>query len=49
MRKILTVVVASTLLLAGLTTPAQAATPKAGAACAKAGITQVVKLSLIHI
>ena len=43
MRKILTVVVASTLLLAGLTTPAQAATPKAGAACAKAGITQVVK------
>ncbi len=43
MRRILTIVVASTLLLAGLTTPAQAATPKAGAACAKAGITQVVK------
>ena len=43
MRRILTIVVASTLLLAGLTTPAQAAIPKAGAACAKAGITQVVK------
>jgi hypothetical protein len=43
MRKILTIVVASTILLAGLTTPAQAAIPKAGAACAKAGITQVVK------
>ncbi|MEY4060548.1 MAG: hypothetical protein RIQ31_210 [Actinomycetota bacterium] len=43
MRKILTLVVASTVLLTALTTPAQAATPKAGAACAKAGITQVVK------
>jgi hypothetical protein len=43
MRKLLTIAVASTLLMAGLTTPAQAATPKAGAACAKAGITQVVK------
>ncbi|MFM2352326.1 MAG: hypothetical protein RL096_807, partial [Actinomycetota bacterium] len=43
MRKVLAIVIASGLLFAGLTTPAQAATPKAGAACAKAGITQVVK------
>ncbi len=41
--KSLTIAVVSTLLLTALTTPAQAATPKAGAACAKAGITQVVK------
>ncbi len=43
MRKVLATAFAGTLLLASMTVSAQAATPKAGAACAKAGITQVVK------
>jgi hypothetical protein len=42
-RKLLVKAVIGSLLVAGFTAPAQAAAPKAGAACAKAGITQVVK------
>jgi M6 family metalloprotease-like protein len=42
-RKLLVTAVIGSLLVAGFTAPAQAAAPKAGAACAKAGITQVVK------
>ncbi len=43
MRKIISIAIAGALLVAGIAAPAQAAAPKAGAACAKAGITQVVK------
>ncbi len=43
MRKLIITAVIGSLLVAGFTLPAQAAAPKAGAACAKAGITQVVK------
>ncbi len=43
MRKLIITAVIGSILAAGFTAPAQAAAPKAGAACAKAGITQVVK------